>query len=153
MDKITKNKVVKIEYSIYDESGNLVETEKEFSYIHGYNQIFPKLEDELEGMSVGETKEITLKPEEAYGNYDISAVQSVPLDVFQGHDIQEGQTYYAESEKGEIVPFTVRKINQTENQVIVDFNHPLAGKTLKFDIKVVSIRDADEDEKKHQHIH
>ncbi|MEO0144827.1 MAG: peptidylprolyl isomerase [candidate division WOR-3 bacterium] len=153
MDKITKDKVVEIEYSLYDENGQLIESSESFKYLHGHNNIIIGLEEELEGLSVGDEKEIVVPPEKAYGNYNFEAIQSIPMDVFEGFDIKEGETYYAESNEGEIIQFKVIKIDKLNNEVIVDFNHPLAGKTLKFNIKVKDIRDATEEELEHGHPH
>ncbi len=153
MDKITKDKVVEIEYSLYDENGELLENSSDFKYLHGYSNIIPGLEEELEGLQVGDEREITVPPEKAYGNYNLEAIQVFPIDTFENFDIKEGETYYAQTEEGQIIQFTIRKIDKLNGEVIVDFNHPLAGKTLKFNIKVKSIRDATKEELEHGHPH
>ncbi len=153
MDKITKNKVVEIKYSIYDENGDLIEKSESFKYIHGYNNIISGLEEELEGLEVGDKKEIIIPPEKGYGDYNIEAVQTLPIDVFEGFDIKEGEIYYAQSDKGDIIQFRVIKIDKLNNEVVLDFNHPFSGKTLKFDIEVKSIRDATSEELEHGHLH
>ncbi|MEO0202876.1 MAG: peptidylprolyl isomerase [candidate division WOR-3 bacterium] len=153
MDKITKNKVVEIKYSIYDENGDLIEKSESFKYIHGYNNIISGLEEELEGLEVGDKKEIIIPPEKGYGDYNIEAVQTIPIDVFEGFDIKEGEMYYAQSDRGEIIQFRVIKIDKLNNEVVLDFNHPFSGKTLKFDIEVKSIRDATSEELEHGHLH
>lgn len=153
MDKITKDKVVEIEYTLYDSDGNLIEQSQSFKYLHGHRNIIIGLEENLEGLSVGEEKEIVVTPEKAYGEYDFEAIQNIPIDVFEGFEIKEGESYYAQSEQGEIIQFKVLKIDKLNNEVIVDFNHPLAGKTLVFNVKVKSIRDATKEELEHGHPH
>lgn len=146
MERIEKNKVVEIEYQLKDENSEIIETSETFSYLHGYNNIISELEKELEGLKVGEEKEIILTPDKAYGNYDLEKVQNIPIDAFEGTDIKENETYYAQTEDGQIVYFTIKKIDMVSRNVKVDFNHPLAGKTLIFNIKVKSIRDATREE-------
>lgn len=148
MERIKKDKVVEIEYKLKDENDEIIETSETFSYLHGYNNIISELEKELEGLKVGEEKEIILTPDKAYGNYDLEKVQSVPIDVFEGVDIKENEIYSAQTEDGKILNFTIKKIDIASRSVIVDFNHPLAGKTLIFNIKVKSIRDATSEELK-----
>jgi FKBP-type peptidyl-prolyl cis-trans isomerase SlyD len=153
MDKITKDKIVEIEYSLYDSEGNFIEASESFKYLHGHKNIIIGLEEGLEGLGVGDEKEIVIPPEKAYGNYDFEAIQTIPMDVFEGFEIKEGESYYAQSEQGEIIQFKVIKIDKLNNEVIVDFNHPLAGKTLVFNVKIKSIRDATDEELKHGHPH
>jgi len=153
MDKITKDKVVEIEYSLYDSEGNLIEESQSFKYLHGHRNIITGLEEGLEGLSIGDEKEIVVTPEKAYGDYDVEAIQIIPMDVFEGFEIKEGESYYAQSEQGEIIQFKVLKVDKLNNEVTVDFNHPLAGKTLVFNVKIKSIRDATKEELEYGHPH
>ncbi|MCS7245587.1 MAG: peptidylprolyl isomerase [candidate division WOR-3 bacterium] len=142
MESVKKDKIIEIEYQLKDENNEIIETSKTFTYLHGYNNIISELEKALEGLKVGEEKEIILTPDKAYGNYDIEKIQTIPIDIFEGVDIEENETYYAQTEDGQIVYFNIKKIDMASRSVMVDFNHPLAGKTLIFSIKVKNIRDA-----------
>ena len=153
MEKVEKNKVVQIHYilrlpdgEVLDESGS-----QPFSFIFGQGQIIPGLERGIEGMSVGEERDVVLPPEEAYGEYDEEAIQEVPKSVFGDMEISVGMSFNARTPDGRTLPVTIKEIK--EDSVIVDFNHPLAGQTLHFWVKVVGIRDATQEELEHGHVH
>ncbi|QOP42154.1 FKBP-type peptidyl-prolyl cis-trans isomerase [Sulfurimonas marina] len=126
MEKITKNTLVSLSLKLEDEKGNLIDESDELMYLHGgYNQIFPKLEAELEGKKVGDTFELLLAPAEAFGEYDESLVakeslQDLPEDVTVGMEL-EGEN--------EAIAWVVESIE--DEYAVLNANHELAGITLK----------------------
>jgi FKBP-type peptidyl-prolyl cis-trans isomerase SlyD len=106
-------------------------------YVHGQGQIIPGLEKELAGMAVGGEKKVTVKPEEGYGPVDPRAFEEVPKDKLPADALKVGTMLVARGPQGERM---VRVHEVKEKTVIMDFNHPLAGKTLFFDIKVTEIK-------------
>jgi FKBP-type peptidyl-prolyl cis-trans isomerase SlyD len=133
---------VAFEYTLTDESGTVIESSKgkePMHYTHGQRQIIPGLEKELAGMAVGGEKKITVKPEDAYGPIDPRAFQEVPKDRLPPEALKVGTLLMAQGPQGRI-PARVHEIK--ENTVIMDLNHPLAGKTLSFDIKITDIKAA-----------
>lgn len=114
------------------------------SIVAGSGSIIKGLEDEIVNMSVGESKEVVVKPENAYGIYNDSLIEVHPADNFQGIELSKGMVLYGNTEDGQTVQVQVKEFN-SEN-VTVDFNHPLAGKTLAFAMKVTGIREATEEE-------
>lgn len=152
--KITKDVVVSIAYQVKNEDGIVVdESTKEMplQYLQGHNNLIVGLENALEGREAGDTFEVTVAPEEAYGEYLDAMVQRVPADVFQGVDeIVVGMRFLAETDQGQI-PVEVTEVDGDE--VVVDGNHMLAGQTLTFNVEVVDVRAATEEEIAHGHIH
>lgn len=109
------------------------------------------MEKQLEGKSAGETLTATVEPAEAYGEYQEQAVQAVPRENFQGvENIEVGMQFQSEA-GGQVMLVTVTDV--TDEMVTVDANHPLAGKTLNFDVEITEVRAATEDELAHGHIH
>jgi FKBP-type peptidyl-prolyl cis-trans isomerase SlyD len=147
--KVEENKIVGIEYEVYDnETKELVDKNTKdnlLEFLVGAKNIVPGLESALIGMAVTETKSITVAPEDAYGPYSDDALEEVPVEQFEGIDLQEGMTLYAKDEQGQSIPAIVKTIG-TSN-VLVDYNHPLAGKILNFTVEIVEIRDASQNEK------
>ncbi|MRJ02813.1 MAG: peptidylprolyl isomerase [Epsilonproteobacteria bacterium] len=145
---IEDNKVVGIEYTVKDaKSGEIIDSNvghKPLEFITGKNHIIPGLEKEIKKMNPGEEADILVPAEEAYGTHNQEAVQKLPREQFQGIDLQKGMTLYGQGENGETVQVTVVDFNDQE--VTIDFNHPLAGKDLMFTVKVVSERDATPEE-------
>ena len=143
-----ENSVVGIEYEVKEAgSSEVVDTNKgaqPLEFITGKGQIIPGLESALVGMSEGESADILVKAADAYGEVNPEAVQTIPKEQFEGIDLQEGMTLYGQGEDGQSVQVTVKSF--TDNDVTVDFNHPLAGKDLMFNVKVLSERDATEEE-------
>jgi FKBP-type peptidyl-prolyl cis-trans isomerase SlyD len=136
---------VAFDYTLTDESGNVIDSSKgngkePVHYIHGQRQIIPGLEKELAGMAVGGEKKVTLKPEDAYGPIDPHAFQEIPKDRLPPGALKVGTMLMAQGPAGQGSPARVHEIK--EKTVIMDFNHPLAGKTLSFDIKITDIKAA-----------
>jgi len=149
------NKVVSISYTLKDENGELLDQathEQPFAFISGQNQILPKLEEKISEMVIGSEQKVVLSPEQGYGEYRDDAVKNVKKTDFPDNvDLQEGQRFMADMGEGQHRPFFIKEISG-EN-VTIDFNHPLAGATLEFDIKLVDVRDATDEELMHGHVH
>lgn len=159
---ITNNKVVSFHYRLseVDAQGNHGEWMEQshggepLYYLHGFHNVIVGLEHALEGKAVGDAIEITLRPDEAYGQRRADAVQRVPIKHLQlSHSkkkLQAGMLAGVKTKQGvrHVIVVKVGKFN-----VDVDFNHPLAGKTLYYEIEVVAIREASDEEIGHGHVH
>ena len=132
---------VTFDYTLTDEKGAVIDSSKgkqPMHYIHGQGQIIPGLERELPGMAVGGAKKVTVKPEDGYGPVDPRAFREVPKDKVPAEALKVGTVLAAQGPQGERIPVRVHEIK--ENTVVMDFNHPLAGKTLSFDIKITEVK-------------
>ena len=142
------NKVIAIEYTLKDANSNeqldtnVGSTPLEF--ICGMGQIIPGLEREIENLPEGEKTDVMVAPADAYGEYNEEAVQTLPKEQFAGIDLVEGMSLYGTGENGETVQVTVK--NFTDDEVTIDYNHPLAGKTLMFSVAILSTREATAEE-------
>jgi FKBP-type peptidyl-prolyl cis-trans isomerase SlyD len=139
--QIREGSQVALEYTVSDETGAVIESNKgkqPLSYIHGKSQIIPGLEKELSGMKVGDEKKIQVKPEDGYGPVNPDAFQEIPKDKLPPEALKVGTTLMAQGPQGQGTPVRVHEIKDTT--VIMDFNHPMAGKTLSFDVKVSEIK-------------
>lgn len=152
--QLTKDKVGTVNYTLKDKDGVVIDESHDgsFTYLHGARNIIPGLENELEGKESGYKNSIVIEPNDAYGERDLEQIQRVPLSMFPNDvEIKEGMQFEAPSEEGAPVVVTVTGIDAGE--VIVDGNHPLAGIQLYFDIEVIQVRDANEEELEHGHVH
>jgi FKBP-type peptidyl-prolyl cis-trans isomerase SlyD len=139
--QIREGSQVALEYTLTDESGTVIESNKgkqPMIYIHGKSQIIPGLEKELSGMKVGEERKIQVKPEDGYGPVNPDAFQEVPKDKLPPEALKVGAMLMAQGPQGQGMSVRVHEIKDTT--VIMDFNHPMAGKTLSFDVKVSEIK-------------
>ncbi|MGI3016504.1 peptidylprolyl isomerase [Shewanella algae] len=152
--QITQHSAVTIHYRLTDAKGQLIESSFEADpmvYLHGMENLIPGLEKALEGKSKGDTLEVTIEAEEAYGPYHDVLRQEVPLEAFGDiQDIVPGMRFIAETEMGQR-PVQVTEV--LDNSVIVDGNHPLAGQSLTFNVEVMDVREATAEEVAHGHIH
>ena len=143
-----KYSVVGVVYDLRESgSDEIIDSNKSGSpleFITGMNQLIPGLEKQLVGMKEGDSAKITVPAKEAYGEIDPNAIQTHPIEQFQGIDLQEGLTLYGQSPDGGQMQVTVKSFD--EKEVTIDYNHPLAGKELIFDLTVTSLRDATSDE-------
>jgi FKBP-type peptidyl-prolyl cis-trans isomerase SlyD len=153
--KIAKDTVVSLNYELFDSTGELLEkVEEQISYLHGgYDGIFPLVEEALHGKSVGDNISVTMQPDDAFGEYDHSLVEvesrsSFPKEVSVGMQF-EGAPEASDEE--DFILFTV--VDVTDDEVTVDGNHPLAGKTLTFNCTVTGVRPATAEELEHGHVH
>lgn len=155
MANITNGKVVSMHYTLKDASGKEMDSSAKgdpLSYLHGVGQIVPGLEKEIEGMNVGDKKNVIVQPKDGYGEVNPDLRQSVDRSMFPKEQaLQEGMQFGAELASGDQVIFTIKKIET--DKVHIDGNHPLAGQTLHFDIEIVEVRDATEEEIEHGHVH
>lgn len=151
--QIANEKVITIDYTLTDDAGEVIDSSEHdgpLSYLHGSGNIVPGLESALEGKTVGDALKVVVAPEDAYGERDEKLVQAVPREEFPDGEIAVGMRFRADSPAGTKV-LTVVALNDAE--VTVDANHPLAGRTLSFDVTVRGIRDATEEELEHGHVH
>ncbi|MDH3760126.1 MAG: peptidylprolyl isomerase [Gammaproteobacteria bacterium] len=152
---IAQHKVVTIHYKVMDVDSEEVidssENSDPMTYLHGARNIIPGLEQALEGKSVGDEVEVTVQPAEAYGEHSEDRVQQVPIEAFQEMEkIEPGMAVTAQTDEGQI-SLIVTEVDETT--VTVDANHPLAGKQLKFEVRIEAVRDASEEEMAHGHVH
>ena len=138
---IKNGSVVSFEYTLLDENGKLIESNKgedPVTYTHGQHQIIPGLENGLSGMDMNQEKNIRVQPEEAYGPVDPKGFKEVAKTEIPAQGLKVGTMLHARGPRGE--DFSVRVHEIKEETVILDLNHPLAGKTLNFDVKVLNVQ-------------
>jgi len=151
--KIAANSVVSIDYRLTDDEGELLDSSAEsapLAYLHGHGQIVDGLERELTGKGVGDTVQIRVTPEDGYGFHEEKLVIKVPREQLD-FEPEAGMVLLAQDPHGGSMPFKVVAVDQ--ETVTLDGNHPLAGKSLNFDVKVVEVRQATEEELAHGHAH
>ncbi len=151
---IEKDKVVSMNYVLKDDQGNVIDQSQDgqFAYLHGANNIIPGLEEALEGKNTGDEITVSIEPAKAYGEHNPEAVQRVPRSQFPADiEIQPGMQFQTQAPNGQIAVVTVAGVEGDE--VLLDTNHPLAGKTLNFEVTITDVRDATEEEKAHGHVH
>ena len=143
-DRVVKDgMLVSFDYTLTGPDGKVIETSKgkePLKYVHGQKAMIPGLEKELNGMKVGGEKHVTVKPEDAYGPINKSAFQEVPKENLPANALKVGAVLAAKSPEGMVIPVRVHEIK--EKTVVMDMNHPMAGKTLIFDVKIVDIQPA-----------
>ena len=142
------NNVISIEYVLHD--ANTKEEldsnvgQPALEYISGMQQIIPGLEKELDNASKGDKLDVLVQPVDAYGEYNEEAVQTLPKEQFAGIDLVKGMSLYGTGENGETVQVVVKDFS--DDEVTIDYNHPMAGKTLMFTVEVLDVRPATEEE-------
>jgi FKBP-type peptidyl-prolyl cis-trans isomerase SlyD len=150
--KIDKDTAVTLSYKVADTQGKLLETSKEpMVYLHGgYGNTFPKIEEALQGREAGYQTTLELQPQDAFGLRDENLVQTIPKTQFPP-GVKVGGQLEGRGEDGHAHVFTVVKIKG--DQVLLDGNHPMAGKALRFQLSVTEVRPASEEEIAHGHVH
>lgn len=149
-DCIQPNSHVVLEYTLHDENGELLDSSsaaggEPIVYVHGYGMIVPGLEAALAGMRAGETKEVVVPPEDAFGDQDPELVLEIDRsDCPKPDDVKPGDEMVAESPDGDEAVMRVVEVKQ--DTVVVDANHPLAGKTLRYSVYVREVRPATDEE-------
>ncbi len=147
--------VVSMHYKLTDNDGNVLDSSEgaePLTYLHGAGNIIPGLEKELVGKSEGDSQKVKVEPAEGYGEINPELIQVVDKAAFQGvESIEAGMSFEAKASDGSVQHIVVKSVEGEE--VTVDANHPLAGVTLNFDVEIISIRDATEDEISHGHAH
>jgi len=139
--QIKTGDMVSFEYTLTDDKGKELDSSKgkePLTYQHGKSAIIPGLEKNLAGMKPGQRKTVTVTPNEGYGPVNPQAVQEVPKTRLPKKDLKIGDMFVAQDAQGQRVPVKVAEIK--DKTVVVDFNHPLAGKTLIFDIQIVDVK-------------
>jgi FKBP-type peptidyl-prolyl cis-trans isomerase SlyD len=151
---IGKNAVVDIHYTLKNDDGEVMDSSEgrdPLSYLHGANNLIPGLEKELEGKAAGATFQTSIPPSEAYGDSNPEMVQTISKEMFQGvENIEPGMAFTAQGPQGQQQVVVTRVEG---DDVTVDANHPMAGKTLHFDVEVVNVREATQEEIDHGHVH
>ncbi len=143
---IEANQIVSIEYEVRD-GDTIVDSNvggAPLVFMFGKGQIIPGLENGIVDMEIGDKGDVLVQPSDAYGELDENAKQEVPKDQFAGIDLEVGMTLYGQGEDGATVQVTVKEIG--EETIIIDFNHPLAGKALMFTVTVNNVREASAEE-------
>lgn len=152
--QIADNTVVSLDYTLKDDKGNTLDSSSngEFVYLHGAQNIIPGLENALTGKSSGDELSVSVSPAEGYGERNEVMIQVVPRDMFEaGQEIEVGMQFHAESPEGDMITVTVTAVDDAG--VTVDGNHPLAGLNLNFEVRIVDVRAATEEEIAHGHVH
>lgn len=137
---IRNGSVVSFEYTLSDDNGEVLQSNRgkePVTYTHGQHEIIPGLEKGLAEMEINEEKSIRIKPEEAYGQVDPQGFKEVPKSDIPTTQLEVGTPLNARGPQGEELLIHVSEVK--DDTVVLDFNHPLAGKTLNFDVKVVDI--------------
>ncbi|MBV8466714.1 MAG: peptidylprolyl isomerase [Burkholderiales bacterium] len=153
--EIIKDTVVSLQYEMFDAAGELLDktqADEPMVYLHGgYDGIFPIVEEALQGKNTGDVIEVTMEPDDAFGEYDAELVRMEPLDVFPA-EVEVGMMFEADDpDSGDVMLFTVTEI--ADGKVVVDGNHPLAGKRIRFKATVAEVRKASPEELEHGHVH
>lgn len=152
--KIANDLAVAIHYTLTDEHGETIDSSigsEPLVYLQGHANIIPGLEKALLGCSVGDKKQVVVQPADGYGEYDEELIQAVPREMFEGIDeIEVGMEFQVQGPAG---AHFVEVTEVQEDSITVNGNHALAGKVLNFDVEVIEVRPATDDELSHGHIH
>ncbi|WP_373532738.1 peptidylprolyl isomerase [Vampirovibrio sp.] len=151
-DLVSPDKVIKMNYTLTDATGNVLDSSQEepMEYLQGHQNIIPGLENALEGLKPGDKKQVTVQPEQGYGNHNPELIFGLPLEQFGGEAPQPGMVVQLQSEEGVMMATIVK---QEGEQIILDANHPLAGQVLNFEVEILGIREASPEELTHGHPH
>jgi FKBP-type peptidyl-prolyl cis-trans isomerase SlyD len=139
---VTSGKEVSIEYTLKLEDREAIDSNvgsEPLTFIHGDHKILPVLENALEGMKIGDSKQVTVKPEEGYGTVNQDAFQEVKKEQIPQDALKVGALIQVRDPNGKT--FNSRVVEIKDQTVVLDFNHPLAGETLYFEVKVLNIKD------------
>lgn len=152
---IAANKAVSIDYTLTNDAGEVIDSSAggaPMVYLHGAGNIIVGLEKALEGKTAGEELSVAVEPVDAYGEYSAELVAVLGRDMFEGVDqLEVGMQFHASGPDGSMQIVTIRDVDGDE--VTVDGNHPLAGQRLNFQVKIVTVREANAEELAHGHIH
>ena len=152
---VERGMVVSLQYSLHidDELVENTDDDGPIEFLQGYQEIIPGLEQAVDGMTIGQEKEVVIEPENGYGEYDPDAVEEVPLEIFPDEiDLSLGMPVELYDEESDVsVEGYITEVRT--DIVVIDLNHPLAGETLKFNVKVTGLRPATAEELAHGHAH
>jgi len=151
---IKQNQVVSIHYTLTDDAGEVIDSSaggEPLAYLHGHGNLVPGLERELAGRNAGDRLQVKIAPADGYGEYDRELVQRVPRRSLKGiANVRVGMQLQAQTRQG-TRPVTVTAVSG--DMVTLDGNHPLAGKSLNFEVEITAVRAATEEELAHGHVH
>ena len=151
---VARNTVVTLDYHVTDPDGEVVDEGREpLIYLHGgYDDIFPKIEEAVQGKSIGESVNVKLQPDEAFGDYDAEMVQIEPRKDFP-KELQVGMQFEGGPEEGDDEDFVIYRVTDiADDKVVLDGNHPLAGMALVFTCTVTAVRPASAEEIGRAHV-
>ena len=151
--QVAEKKAVTIKYTLRDEEGAVLDStdgRDPLIYLHGTGNLVPGVEEALEGKSPGDEVKVTVPPEKGYGKREEGNVRNVPVRKLPDGRIQPGATVQLNTNHGPIVAVVLAVKG---DYATLDMNHPLSGKTLRFELEVVDVRDATEEELAHGHVH
>jgi len=153
--KVGKDKVVLMHYTLKNDAGDVIDSSDgadPLPFLQGHGNIIPGLESALEGSKVGDKLDVSINPEEGYGERMKDAIQEIPSSALQGVDeVKVGMQLQSQDKDGNAFLVSVTKIE--DDKITVDGNHPLAGQTLHFSVSIESIRKAEAEELSHGHVH
>jgi FKBP-type peptidyl-prolyl cis-trans isomerase SlyD len=154
MITIQKNHVVSIDYTLKNDEGNVLDTSSggsPLTYLHGAGALIPGMENALEGKTEGDDFTISIAPAEAYGNHDQNLLHKIDRkELAHLPDLELGMELEVMADND---PLVMTIVELSDDLVVLDGNHPLAGQTLNFDIQVRNVREASADEISHGHVH
>ncbi|HKM36137.1 MAG TPA: peptidylprolyl isomerase [Thiopseudomonas sp.] len=152
---IANQHVVAIDYTLSNDAGEVIDSSagaEPLVYLHGASNIIAGLENALVGKTVGDELEVSIEPEDAYGEYSAELITNLGREMFEGvEELEVGMQFHASAPDGGMQVVTIRDIDG--DQVTIDGNHPLAGQQLNFKVKVISVRAASAEEIEHGHVH
>lgn len=153
--KIANDTVVSLDYRLHLGDGVVIDQSEPgdpLVYLHGHEEIVPGLERALEGKGKGDTVQAVVTPEDGYGDYDPEGVEEVAKTELPSHlTLEVGEIITGTDPDGDEVDFLIKEVKQ--DTVVLDFNHPMAGKTLHFDVTVLDVREPTAEEREHGHAH
>lgn len=152
--QIAENTVVVLNYTLTDDDGQIIDQSQDgsFAYLHGANNIIPGLENALTGKQTGDALKVAVAAADGYGERNDALTQVVSREMFNPEDpIEPGMQFHAAGPDGQTLVVTIAAIDGDD--VVVDGNHPLAGVNLNFDVNIVEVRSASEEEIAHGHVH
>ena len=152
--QVRDNSVVTLDYTLKVD-GEVIDSSQEndpIMFIQGQGQIIPGLEQELYGMHTGDSKSVVVEPGKGYGELDTGAFADIPRDEFPAHiPLEKGVALQLRDQQGEVMDAFIDEVKG--DTIRLSFNHPLAGKTLHFQVTVLDIREATPEELEHGHVH
>ncbi len=154
MTVVAEKRVVSIQYTLKNPEGETIDASEPgdpLRYLHGAGNIVPGLERELEGKKAGDEVAVVVQPEDGYGELCGPGPQAIPRDAFEGVEPEAGMSFMAEDQDGNEMHLWV--LDADEEQVVVSSDHPLAGITLHFAVKIEEVREATAEELDHGHVH
>lgn len=154
--QITANTVVSLSYTLTNQQGDVLDQadqESPFMYLHGANNIITGLEKALENKQADDSLQVVIEPQDAYGERDETLTQQIPRSMFEGigdEQLVPGAKFHAQTNYG-IETIMVKAVDG--DHITIDANHPLAGEILHFDVTILAVRAASEEELSHGHVH